>query len=93
MSLDGSPCVIRDYLWSKFQQNRVISEGERAHQTARNPHPHQTPPPPPKKRGQISWMLHQTQKDLKIYNLATTNATLMIHEDYVYTSHTIAEDV
>ena len=54
----------------------------------------ETPPPlPPKKRGQISWMLHQTQKDLKIYNLATANATLMIHEDYVYTSHTIAEDV
>ena len=57
------------------------------------PPPTKPPPPPPKKRGQISWMLHQTQKDLKIYNLATTNATLMIHEDYVYTSHTIAEDV
>ena len=55
--------------------------------------PPPTPPPLPKKRGQISWMLHQTQKDLKIYNLAITNATLMIYEDYVYTSHTIAEDV
>ena len=37
----------------------------------------------PPKGGHISWMLHQTQKDLKIYNLTTANATLMIHQNYV----------
>ena len=36
MSLRGPPCLIRDYLWSKFQQNRVIFVGEKV-QTTRNP--------------------------------------------------------
>ena len=39
--------------------------------------------PPPHERFQISWMLHQTQKELKIYNLKTANATLMIPQNYV----------
>ena len=37
----------------------------------------------PPKRDHISSMPHWTQKDLKIYNLATANATLMIHQNYV----------
>ena len=37
----------------------------------------------PSKRGHISWMLDQTRTDLKIYNLTTANATLMIHQNYV----------
>ena len=37
----------------------------------------------PSERVQISWMLYQTQKDLKIYNLKTANDTLMIHQNYV----------
>ena len=62
MSLDGSLCLIRDYLWSKFQQNRC-----------------QKPP----KRGHISWILDRNPKDLKICNLTTVNATLMIHQNHV----------
>ena len=72
MSLDGSPCLIRNYLRSKFNENRVIFEGQRT-QTARN-----TP-----RRGHISWMLDRTQKGLKIYNLTTASATPKIHKNYV----------
>ena len=32
----------------------------------------------------------RTQKDLKSYNLTIANATLIVHQNYVYASHAIA---
>ena len=48
-------------------------------------------------RGHISWMLHRTRKDLKIYNLTTANAATMIHQNYIpptphYKMFNMAED-
>ena len=53
---------MREYRWSKFQQTRAIFGGERA----------QKPP----KRGHFMDAA-SPRKHLKIYKLATTNATLM----------------
>ena len=57
---------MRDCLWSKFQQIRTIFGRESA----------QKHPPPPKKRGHFMDAA-SPRKHLKIYNLTTTNATLM----------------
>ena len=53
---------MRDYLWSKFQQARAIFGGERAQK-------------PPKRGHFMDAAL--PRKHLKIYNLTTTNATVM----------------
>ena len=53
---------MRDYLWSKFQQTRAIFGGERSQE-------------PPKRDHFMD--AASVRKHLKIYNLTTTNATLM----------------
>ena len=53
---------MRDYLWSKFQQTRAIFGRERAQKAP--------------KRGRFM-VAASPRKHLKIYNLTTTNATLM----------------
>ena len=67
------------YLWLKFQQTRVIFAGERA----------QKPP----KRGHFMDAA-SPRKHLKIYNLTTTNATLMKLTTimYLYKTFNLAED-
>ena len=55
-------CLMRDYLWSKFQQTGAIFVGERAQK--------------PTKRGHFMDAA-SPRKHLKIYNLTATNATLM----------------
>ena len=69
----------KTYLWSKFQQTRVIFAGERA----------QKPP----KRGHFMDAA-SPQKHLKIYNLTTTNATLMKLTTimYLHKMFNLAED-
>ena len=53
---------MRDYLWSKFQQTGGIFVGERAQKSPKRGHFMDAALP---------------RKHLKIYNLTTTNATLM----------------
>ena len=64
----------KTYLWSKFQQTRVIFGGERA----------QKPP----KRGHFMDAA-SPQKHLKIYNLTTTNTKLMKLITIMYLRKTI----
>ena len=54
--------LMKDYLWLKFQQTQAIFEGERAQKSPKSSHFMDAALP---------------QKRLKLYNLTTTNATLM----------------
>ena len=67
------------YLWSKFQQTRIIFGGERAQK--------------PLKRGHFMDAA-LPQKRMKMYNLTTTNATLMKLTTIMYLHKTfnLAED-
>ena len=53
---------MKDYLWLKFQQTQAIFEGERAQKSPKRYHFMDAALP---------------RKHLKLYNLTTTNATLM----------------
>ena len=54
--------LMRDYLWSKFQQTQTIFGGERAQKPPKSGHFMDAASP---------------QKHLKIYNLTTANAALI----------------
>ena len=58
----GCLFLMKDYLWLKFQQTQAIFEGERAQKSPKSSHFMDAASP---------------RKHLKLYNLTTTNATLM----------------
>ena len=76
-------CLVREYLWSKFQQTCAIFRGERV----------QKPSPPSPQTGGFTDAA-SPQKHLKIYNLSATNVKLMklIMSIYLHKKLNLAED-
>ena len=65
----GCLFLMKDYLWLKFQQTQAIFEGERAQKSPKSSHFMDAASP---------------RKHLKLYNLTTTNATLMNLTEIMY---------